>query len=167
MFVANDWHTSLLPFYLQVRVHLKMCRGGSGVGVGWGGACHCAQQHRFQCTQLALFITSHLNWPDLDSLAANLVLPKPSGSTYLPPPDLPPMGGLQCPRRTTATMASSTLLAPCSCCTTWRTRVSPRPVQLWLSWQGCDCRGMQPVPHLWPCRGSMDSLRAVHFVVSW
>lgn len=61
MFVANDWHTSLLPFYLQVG---RRC------------ACDCAQQHRFQCAQLALFITSHWNWPDLDSLAANVVLPR-------------------------------------------------------------------------------------------
>lgn len=88
IFVANDWHTSLLPFYLQV--------GAAPPGVpprlpallpGAPAVC-CRACH-----------------------AAAPPLPRPTPRQHLARP---------LPRRrpTTATTASSTLPAPCWCCTT-------------------------------------------------
>ena len=37
VFVANDWHASLLPVYLQVRCVYAWLGGGGGGGCGRGG----------------------------------------------------------------------------------------------------------------------------------
>jgi glycogen synthase len=38
-FIANDWHTALLPVYLQVRARGCGCVGGGGAAAGPGRSC--------------------------------------------------------------------------------------------------------------------------------